>query len=106
MELKIYWTDFAKNELKKIYIYYKDIANAKTAKKITINITSKVKILVKQPKIGQYEQFLSKHKENFRYLVSDKNFKIIYWVNIEKGRIEIVDVFDTRQNPSKMIKER
>ena len=106
MELKIYWTDFAKNELQKIYTYYKDIANIKTAKKITIKITSKVEILIKQPNVGQFEQLLSNHKENFRYLVSEKNFKIIYWVNIEKGRIEIVDVFDTRQNPSKMIKER
>ena len=106
MELNIYWTDFAKSELQKIYIYYKNTANVKTAKKIIINITSKVKILIKQPNIGQYEQLLNNHKENFRYLVSNKNFKIIYWVNIEKGRIEIVDVFDTRQNPSKMFKEK
>ncbi len=43
MELKIYWTDFSKNELRKIFSYYK-----------------------------------------------------------EKNRIEISDVFDTRQNPIKM----
>lgn len=29
-------------------------------------------------------------------------FKIIYWVNHQESRIEIMDVFDTRQDPRKI----
>jgi plasmid stabilization system protein ParE len=57
--------------------------------------------LQKQPDIGQIEELLTDRIQNFRYLVH-KNYKIIYWINIEQSRIEIVDVFDTRQNPVKV----
>ena len=36
-----------------------------------------------------------------RYLVY-KNYKVIYWINEKENRIEINDVFDTRQNPTKI----
>jgi len=106
MGLKIKWTIFAKQELRKIYNYYKDNVNKKTAKKIVSDIAQDVKILEKQPKIGQLEQLLKNNEKNFRYLLSKKNYKLIYWINIENNSIEIVDVFDTRQNPIKMNKER
>jgi plasmid stabilization system protein ParE len=57
--------------------------------------------LSEQPLIGQQEELLSDRKEGFRYLVY-RNYKIIYWINVEMKRIEIVDVFDTRQNPLKI----
>jgi hypothetical protein len=51
--------------------------------------------------IGQIEELLIDREQSFRYLVH-KNYKIIYWINLIKNRIEIVDVFDTRQNPEKI----
>lgn len=57
--------------------------------------------LRKQPKSGQAEELLKKRKQEFRYLVY-KNYKIIYWINNQENRIEINDVFDTRQNPVKI----
>lgn len=30
------------------------------------------------------------------------NYKIIYWVNTRKQRIEIATIFDCRQNPAKI----
>jgi plasmid stabilization system protein ParE len=59
--------------------------------------------LGKNPNIGQKEELLLNRPENFRYLVY-KNYKIIYWVNSIKNRIDIVNVFDTRQNPEKIEK--
>jgi len=44
---------------------------------------------------------LKDRKQTFRYLVY-KNYKIIYWVNQVKNHIEITDVFDERQNPTKV----
>ena len=102
MELKIYWTDFSKQELKEIYNYYKEKASITLAKSIAIGITKEVDKLKSQPKIGQEEVLLENDLRDFRYLLYNDHYKIIYWVNLEKNRIEIFDVFDTRQNPIKI----
>ncbi len=105
MGLTIYWTDFSKNELKKIYSYYKENASLKVAKSLVLGIENETHILKTQPNIGQEEELLKNRKQGFRYLVY-KNYKIIYWINKNKNWIEIADVFDTRQNPIKMTEIR
>ncbi len=99
MELEIQWTAFAKNELKNIYNYYKKNISKKTASNIVIGIINDVSILKNHPKVGPIEELLEGSKENFRCLLSKRNYKIIYWINLENNLIEIVDVFDVRQNP-------
>ena len=101
MELKIYWTDFAKSELQQIYLYYKGNANLEIAKKVILGIENKTNILKIHPRIGQKEELLKTRNQEFRYLVF-KNYKIIYWFNFNENRIEILYDFDTRQNPTKM----
>lgn len=101
MELEIYWTDFSKKELKNIFLFYKEKASLNVARTLVIGITTEVKKLKKQPEIGQEEELLENDFRNFRYLVST-NYKILYWINLEKNRIEIFDVFDIRQSPIKM----
>ena len=102
MELKIYWTYFSKQELRKIFSYYRENATLKVAKNIVVSIENKATILKTHPNIGQKEDLLKNRPQGFRYLIF-KNFKIIYWNNTKKKRIEITDVFDTRQNPVKML---
>ena len=106
MELEIKWTSFAKSELKKIHTYYTNNVSINTAKKIISGITKDVNVLEKHPEIGQVEELLKENEENFRFLLSKRNYKIIYWINIKNELIEIVDVFDVRQNPIKINKER
>lgn len=101
MALKIYWTDFAKKELKKIFKFYKDEASIRVASKLTTEIVLEALKLEKQSSIGQIEELLKHRDQSFRYLVY-KNYKIIYWTNKNKSRIEIIDIFDTRQNPIKI----
>ncbi len=101
MELKIYWTDFSKKELQNIFEYYKKNATLKVAKDLTIGIAKETLKLKKNPEIGQIEELLIDRPNGFRYLVF-KNYKIIYWINKSKNRIEINDVFDSRQNPIKI----
>ncbi len=101
MALKIYWTDFAKKELKKIFNFYKDEASIRVASKLTTEIVLEVLKLEKQSNIGRIEELLKHRGQSFRYLVY-KNYKIIYWTNKNKSRIEIIDIFDTRQNPIKI----
>lgn len=71
------------------------------ARQITTQIVEKTDDLSIFIEMGAIEGLLSDRLQEFRYLVS-KNYKIIYWVNKDKNRIEIIDVFDTRQNPVKM----
>ena len=106
MELEIKWTNFAKSELKNIYDYYKENISRSTSSKIVNGITNDATILENHPKIGPIEELLKGKKEDFRYLLSKRNYKIIYWINQNNNSIEIVDVFDVRQNPIKMNTKR
>jgi toxin ParE1/3/4 len=103
MELRIYWSDFSKNELQMIFNYYKERANLKVARKLVLGVTQAVSKLTNQPNIGQKEGLLIDREQEFRYLVY-KNFKMIYWINTRENRIEIADIFDTRQNPIKIMR--
>ncbi|MEX8547732.1 MAG: type II toxin-antitoxin system RelE/ParE family toxin [Mucilaginibacter sp.] len=101
MELELYWTVFAKNELQNIFKYYKQKASPEIAKKLVSELVLETARLKTNPHIGQVEELLAKRKQEFRYLVH-RNYKIIYWINNDKSSIEIIDVFDNRQNPVKI----
>ena len=103
MALKIYWTDFSKNELQKIFLYHKENTSLIVAKNLILGIENSTHILKSHPNIGQKEELLKNRTQGFRYLVY-KNYKIIYWYNTSEKWIEISDIFDTRQNPIKIIK--
>ena len=105
MELEVYWTQFAQDKLSEIFDYYEITASSRTARNLVIGIIDQTIVLGKNPNIGQIEELLISRPEKFRYLVY-KNYKIIYWVNTIKNRIDIVNVFDTRQNPDKIEKLR
>ena len=92
MELKIFWTDFAKNELQKNFKYYKKNVNLRVAKNEKRKFIEATRRLEKQHEIGQIEPLLAGRKQKFRYLVH-QTYKIIYWVNRKGERIEIIDVF-------------
>ena len=101
MELKIYWTDFAKKELRKIFNYYKEKASLNVARTLVIGITKEAIKLEKNPDIGQREELLEDSSKEYRYFIY-KSYKIIYWTNSENNSIEIFDVFDSRQDPLKI----
>jgi plasmid stabilization system protein ParE len=101
MEVKVFWTNFAKKELRKIFDYYKTKVSPRIAKSLVERIVKKGNSLDFQTDIGQKEEWLLGREQEFRYLVY-KSYKIIYWFNKEKKRIEITDVFDVRQNPVKI----
>lgn len=101
MELKLNWTEYSKNELRKIFLYYKSKSNLKTAKNKVVEISKEVLILQKYPFIGQKEELLVDRKQEFRYFLY-ANYKIIYYVTLEVNLVEIVDIFDCRQEPLKI----
>lgn len=97
--MKVVWTDFAIENLKDIFDYYANKANKKVAHKIRRQILKSSTQLIKYPNSGSIETNLLVLNNNHRYLVSG-NYKLIY--KIVGNEIVINDVFDTRQNPSKM----
>lgn len=106
MGLAIFWTEFAENELFEIFNFYKQKAGYNVAKRLVEGIYDEPFKLKMQPEIGQIEELLRDSDQEFRYLIYKNNFKIIYWVNKGRNHIEIVDVFDVRQNPIKMRRAR
>ena len=103
MGLTVYWTQFAEEKLEDIFEYYSIKASSRVAHKLIQGIISQSTKLEKNPFIGQKELLLIDRPQEFRYLVY-KNYKIVYWINVVKSRIEIVNIFDCRQNPEEIVK--
>lgn len=93
--------ELAENKLRDIYGYYSVIAGDRVAKKLVDGIVDTTIGVEKFPEIGQVEPNLKHRRQGFRYLIFE-NYKIIYWINREFKRIEVANVFDTRQDPEKI----
>ena len=74
-------------------------------KKIVKGIIKEPSKLITTPLAGQEEELLKHRKIQYRYIIYN-NYKVIYSVEKEKGLIKIADVFDTRQNPIKLEREK
>jgi toxin ParE1/3/4 len=105
MKLKVIWSDFAEKKLDEIYEYYLLKISAITAKKIAQSILSQTEILEANPYLGQRENLLINRKIEYRYLIYT-NYKIIYSIDEKNGFVKIADVFDSRQNPVKIIRRK
>lgn len=98
---EIIWSNFAENELNKIFTYYSEVAGVSIAKNLLQNIIAEPNKLLANPKLGQCEELLFHRSTEYRYLLY-KQFKLIYSVDFKRKWIKIADVFDSRQNPQKM----
>lgn len=98
MALTAYWTQFAESKLEDVFNYYSKKASDKVASRLVKDIIARSLELEKNPLIGKKELLLADRPQEFRYLVF-KNYKIIYFVNQVKQRIEVVNLLDCRQNP-------
>ena len=96
---QIIWTNFAISELKNIFLYYRMVAGEGTAVKIKKSIFAATKPIIKHPLIGVEEENLKDLKQGHRYIIQG-NYKIIY--RIIGDEIFITDIFDWRQNPTKL----
>ena len=101
---KIIWSTFAENQLDDIFYYYSLKASKSIAKRIINKILTEVRVLKNHPNIGQSELLLSSLQE-YRYIVSG-NYKVIYRMDSKNMIVKITDVFDTRQNPVKISRNK
>jgi len=101
--MQIVWSDFAINELNKVYRYYSENVGIKVAQMITTEVINKVDQLVLHPNSGSIEPQLVALNQAHRFLMSG-NIKIIY--RIIESKLIITDVFDCRQNPTKIFRSK
>ena len=98
--MEIFITALAQQSLKRIYQYFSLKASVKVARRIKDDIIVNIERLTEHPFIGQLEPTLQ-HIEPMLYYLVCGNFKIIYCVHDEV--IYIMDIFDTRRNPTEML---
>lgn len=101
----ILWSSFAEQQIADIYSYYLEDASIKVARKIARGIITAPEILIKNPESGQIEPSLTELKIEYGYILY-KSYKIVYSLDHERGQIKVADVFDSRQNPSKLKREK
>lgn len=102
MGLTVYWTQFAEDKLNDIFEYYKFKAGTKVAQTLVNGIINVSLTLEFNAYGGQKEELLSEKMEDFRYSIF-KNYKIIYWIDEHRQIVYVSNIFDTRQNPQKLI---
>ena len=99
MEIRVFWTETALNNLEDIFEFYKYQESTSIARKLVKEIVQATLRLQKFPYIGKKENLLADRENEYRFIV-ERHYKIIYW--IEDNYIKIATVFDTRQNPEKV----
>ncbi|MFD1631317.1 type II toxin-antitoxin system RelE/ParE family toxin [Pseudopedobacter beijingensis] len=105
MKYRVIWSEFSEKQVDGIFEYYKENANIKVASKIIKELISSPDKLIKNPEIGAKEILLETKEAEFRYIIYT-NYKIIYTIDKQNYQIKIYDVFDTRQNPVKIEREK
>ena len=90
----------ARRRLQQIRAYYTLAGNSKKGRKVTQAILKEAKKLEDYPYLGQEEELLESLGLEHRYLLVDRLYKIIYFIT--GTNLFITDIFDTRQDPSKM----
>jgi len=97
----IKWKAEAREQLRHIINYYDDLGAIKMASHIIDEIDNSISRLVAFPKIGpKLPEVDEKSFFYCRYIVIAKHYKIIY--NIDNDTINILAIWDTRQDPEKL----
>lgn len=94
-KLPVVWDTLARKSLHDIYLYYQPLS-AKAAKKLVKEILKCTRALNVFPQKYPFDPLLL---SPYRFAVV-RHYKIIY--TIAQTEIRVVDIYDTRQDPSKL----
>lgn len=67
MEIKVFWTETALNNIEDIFEYYKLKASVRIARKLVKGLVKSTLQLQNSPKIGTKEQLLADRKFEYRF---------------------------------------
>lgn len=99
---EVIWTQRANHERIAWLSYSEREFGQHSAQQIHERINSYLHTLAEHPKAGKSEPLLAKRETEYRSLVVHKLIKLIY--RIQGDKIFIVDLWDTRCEPSHLIK--
>lgn len=98
--MKVVWSAWALRQVDEIHAWYSTQATPAVADRIVEDILAAAQLLEQFPFGGQMEPWLE-HKGLGHRRVVVGNFKVVY--RVHQDEVRIVDVFDARQDPGKMI---
>ena len=99
MKLKLLFAPEALEDMEDIYHYYAQ-QNENYAVELYNQIIEEAEQLQDFPQMAQKESLLEEYKEEYRSLVIQNRYKLVYFV--EDETVNVVAVFDCRQNPIKL----
>lgn len=99
---EIIWTRRANHERIALLSYGEKTFGIRTAEQMYEHINSFLHALAAHPFLGSPEPLLENRRTEYRSLVIHKHTKLIY--RIQADKIFIVDLWDTRREPSHLIR--
>lgn len=104
MAMQIKWSKRAIRTLDKVLAFGIELFGARR----TILFYNKVKacepLLASNPYMGKIEPLLINRKlHQYRSFVIHEHFKLIYYIDLSQNILYIVDLWDTRREPSRLI---
>ncbi|GAA3629643.1 type II toxin-antitoxin system RelE/ParE family toxin [Flavivirga jejuensis] len=99
--MKVFLSELTENKLLKLSDYILENWNIKARDKFIEKLTEKIKQISKQPEsCPQSSEFKGLYK-----CVVTKQTTFYYRISTELNEIEIITIFDTRQNPNRLKKD-
>lgn len=98
MELKIIYSKKVNLQFKEIFLSYNEIVGPKVSHKFIKNLKKRVELLTSNPYLGK----TFGNNNEFRFIIYSY-YLIIYNVLENESIIKIILIFDTRQDPNKLI---
>jgi len=100
--MKLIFAPEAAEDMENIYRYYAE-HNENYAVELYNQIIEEAELLQEFPYIAQKEHLLEEYQEEYRSLIVWHIYKLVYF--IENETVNVVAVFDCRQNPRKLTKD-
>ena len=94
--MQIVWTKEAQEDLENIYRFWAS-KNEQYSARLYNSLIDEAEVLRRFPKIGVLERFLTHRPEQFRSLLANKYYKLVY--TVVNDDIAIHAVWDCRRNP-------
>ena len=99
--MKVFLSELAENKLLRLNEFLLEKWNLKVRNDFIKKLTSKIEQISKQPESCPQS---SEYKGLYKCVVT-KQTTFFYRINFDKNEIEVITVFDTRQNPDKLEKD-
>lgn len=97
--------DKARCSIRRAYIYGSMNFGIHTAKKFGARIEHCIRLIADQPHLGKQELLLVNRPYMYRSFVVLENFKVIYRVDEIQNVVYIVDFWDVRQEPNRLVEK-